>query len=95
MRDLISYEWVMEEIENREGDIIDPQFCDTLKEALAIEPDEKALRVEIALVRFEGNEFDGIRLREYAYLNDGKLPEEFEDGYKVPKRFHDEVKKAA
>jgi len=91
MRDKITYEWVFEEIENEEGDIVDPLFSKTLREALDNEPEDDNHRVDIALVRFEGNDEDGLNVREYAYLKNESLPVEFKDGYKIPKRFHKEV----
>ena len=88
MRDKITYEWVAEELDER-GDIIDPMFGNSLKEVMGyIEP---AVNVNFALVREEGNNEDGLQVREYAYIKQGKLPEEFDDGYKVPKRFFKEL----
>lgn len=95
MRNDVWYEWVFEEIENDEGDIIDPQFCKTLKECMSIEPDEKSIREEIAIVRFTGNEFDGVKSRDYAYIKDNKLPEIFpEYCHTIPKKFHKELANA-
>jgi hypothetical protein len=36
-----------------------------------------------------------IEDRTWAYIDNGKLPEEFEDGTRVPVRFHAEVKRFA
>lgn len=92
MKNDVWYEWVFEEIENKEGDIIDPQFCKTLKECMSIEPCEESIREEIALVQYKGNEFDGITRRDYAYIENGKLPKSFpEYSNKVPERFHKEL----
>ena len=91
MRNLITYEWVMEEIENIEGDIIDPHFCETLMDALSIEPGSQAIRVEYALVRNEGSIDDGLTYREYAYIEGGELPASFDSGYKIPARYHEEL----
>ncbi len=88
-RDKIDYEWVAEELDEH-GDIIDPMYGDTLAEVMGfIEP---AANVEYALMRREGNDADGENYREYTYLVDGKLPLKFPDGYRVPLRFHREVK---
>jgi len=87
---MISYEWVFEESDEY-GDIVDPLFGDTYKSVSQYEPETKGNRVDIALVRFDGDEGNGEDCREYAYIKDGKLPVEFDDGYRVPKRFHAEV----
>ena len=87
---MISYEWVFEETDEY-GDIVDPMFGDTFKEVSQLKPEDKSNDVHIALIRFEGDEDNGEDCREYAYIKDGKLPVEFDDGYRVPKRFHAEV----
>jgi len=88
----ISYEWVFEEYD-KAGDIVDPLFSDTLTEALSNEPENESHEVGIALVRSEGDNIDGLQVREYAYIRVGRLPVEFDDGYKIPQRFHREVAK--
>lgn len=87
----ISYEWVFEEYDEY-GDIIDPLFAYTLAEALKNEPENINHIIGIALVRNEGDDIDGLQVREYAYIKNGQLPIEFDDGYKIPKKFHKEVK---
>lgn len=91
MRNKISYEWVFEEYDNN-GDIIDPLFSDKLIDAQREAEGCFTHEYEIALVRNEGTEEDGLQVREYAYITaEGELPEEFDDGYKVPQRFHKEL----
>ncbi len=93
MRDSIFYEWVFEEID-KYGDIIDPLFSDKLSDVLSYEKEDEKNRIDIGLVRREGNKDDGETYRIYIYLSNGTLPVYFDDGYKVPKRFHREVSDA-
>jgi len=52
----------------------------------------------MCLVRNEGGDVEGLTGRLWAYVVDGKLPEYFEDatrsvtGYKVPKKYHSQLK---
>ena len=41
----------------------------------------------------EFHKHEGLEDRQWAYIEDGKLPEEFDGGEKVPKRFHEEVER--
>ena len=86
---MIGYEWVYEETDEN-GDIIDPLFADTLKEVLLNADGEK---YDIALVLNEGDVGDGLTFRDYAYIKNSKLPTEFPCGYKIPKKFHAEVRR--
>lgn len=48
----------------------------------------------IALCRDVGCQAEGIEDRQYAYVNeDGELPETFDEGAKIPKRFREELAK--
>lgn len=93
MRNKISYEWVFEDYDVY-GDIIDPMFGDTLADVVQYAPGNGD-SYRVALTRIEGNDDDGLLVREYAYLKNGKLPIEFEDGYQIPKKYHKEVAKWA
>jgi hypothetical protein len=60
---------------------------------------EEGCRVDVVLVRNVGNEDDGLVDRQWAYVEDGKLPEFFEDAYqkplcRVPQKFHVELRRA-
>lgn len=86
MRNTVRYEWTIETLDEY-GDIADSSFFDEYpKQELA--EDER-----LGLVRYEGNERDGITLMLWAYVNNGKLPIYFENetgdltGYKVPEKF--------
>lgn len=75
-----TYEWVSEQLDEH-GNIVETFQFNTRKEA-----EEQG--GEIALCRrvhyvIDGDEKD----RQYAYLEGGELPEEFDGGTRVPKRF--------
>lgn len=93
----VSYDWTVEEIDQH-GDIIDSQFFETFDSAFREfnasnmhgETDHK----DIGLVRYLGDEYEGVVEREYAYIKDGVLPEVMDGGSKVPQKFHKEYLKA-
>lgn len=92
MRNTIKYEWTLEEIDN--GDVVDSDFSDTL----TFDKSLLGMNTLLGLVRNEGNENDGVTDRLWAYVKDGKLPEYFTNAngqtvsYKVPVKFHNELK---
>lgn len=93
----VYYEWDVEEVDEHD-DIQDHYHSETYAAAKAIHelPNiEDGHISRIVLIRDDDNTRTGCRA--WAYLEDGKLPEYFEDAHgveiaKVPKRFHDEVK---
>ena len=89
------FEWVIEEIDEN-GDIIDNDFRDKLKDLLDYKnkkPEEAFSRYKLGLIRLTGSDCEGITERGYAYAFGDKLAEEFDNGYRVPKRFLAEYKK--
>jgi hypothetical protein len=89
---MIQYEWTLEEI--KEGEIIDSSFSDTLNF------DKEDLEGnDLGLVMNEGNEKEGLTNRLWAYVKNNSLPDYFsnemgeETKYKVPAKFHKELKK--
>ena len=82
-KDKLTYEWVIESLDSN-GDIDDVDHSETF-------PSDIPENADVALTRIIGNNRDGIKHRQYAYLADGKLPKTFENGVQVPKRFHVEV----
>ena len=98
----VHYEWDVEQcnaIETEileEGEIIEHWFQESyreLSEFMAAVVFDPAIDWQTVLVRNDDNG------RSWAYMEDGKLPEFFEDAYqhrvaKVPKRFHAEILKA-
>ena len=85
-RDRVTYEWVWELMDGEE--ILDCGYYPTYREAKSDAPDGV---VEFALCRRVGNDDDGEIEREYAYVDGNGLPERFDAGSVVPKRFHAEV----
>ena len=88
------YEWDIETVDMQYGDIMDHDFHKSYKdclEAIKLQTGE-GKRFDIVLVRdtFSGKDHN-LRGRNWAYIVDGKLPEDFENGYKVPVKFHKEV----
>jgi hypothetical protein len=91
----VYYEWDVEEVDENE-DIQNHNHTSSYtkaKEVAAI-PNEGGIISRIVLVRDDDN------CRSWAYMEDGKLPEWFEDAYgaevaKVPKRFIKEVENAS
>lgn len=89
------YEWVIEEIDEN-GEIWENRFADKLKDLLDYKtkkPEEGISQYQLGLLRRTGNEAEGELERGYAYEVDGKLAEEFDNGYRVPKHCLAEYKK--
>lgn len=91
---MIRYEWVIETIDEHE-DIIDVDhaniFAQANKKADLSRAEGKT--IEVALVRDRINDVDeDLDDRQWAYLKDGKLPERFDGGAAVPKKYAQEVR---
>ena len=98
----VTYEWLVDFVDE-DGDIIDVYHADTYAEALKWAQDSDFLQsrefhhADIGLVRDVGNDLEGITDRQWAYIEDGKLPERMDwgggetGGAKVPQRFHKEL----
>lgn len=90
----ITIEWLAETMDDY-GDIYDIYHADTYAEAKRW-AEGHTCRVDIGLVRDRGNDADGVIDRQWAYIEDGKLPARFSacggpDGPKVPARYHKEI----
>ena len=95
-RSRTSYEWGVElVIDDEHEDIDDTFYFDSFAEAKReAEKPREGYRSVIVLIRDQGSEDRGVENRQWAYLeDDGTLPEEFDGGNRVPKRFHQEVAK--
>lgn len=82
------YEWTSELVDEHD-DITDVEFSDKLSDLLPILSSER-----VALLLRVGDDADGEKYREYAYIANGELPEEFDNGRKVPQRYHRELARA-
>lgn len=106
---MTAYEWIVETVDEYE-DIVETLAHETYREASATATRDAQdigtkshtgsiiIRIDIALTRLWSRDFEaeGMEDRQYAYLEDGKLPEYFEHtgggtGAKVPKRFFAEM----
>lgn len=96
-RNTVDYEWDVEVLDEH-GDIEDHHFHVSAMDMVKEHTENP--QSDMVLVRSVGNNDDGVVDRLWAYVKDGKLPEYFEDsnrrdtGYRVPKRFHEELRKA-
>ena len=118
MRSHVVYEWDAQVSATVDGpeyyadEVIDHDFRDTLAEivracARSLFRPHDGTTADIMLIRHLGNNDDGEKDRQWAYLNDdGTLPEYFTrhretatetieaQGAKIPQRFHAEARKA-
>lgn len=74
MRKEIVYEWCIE-TKDEHGDIVDNNFQDVLNDLSKLESNQ-----DLVLIRHEGNEREGITDTVWAYVVNGKLPDNFSDG---------------
>jgi len=88
MKNQLNYEYKIEFIDEY-GDIVDYDHFDKLSDCmLAFYRCDKGCKVEMCLVRDEGNQYDGLQDRQHAYFfEDGKfsIPREFDGGCPIPK----------
>ncbi len=87
----VYYEWVVETVELDSEDIIDTEGCDNLERALellACDPGEGHYN-RLVLVRDKEASVNryGDEDRQWAYVEDGELPLEFDGGAKVPEKY--------
>jgi hypothetical protein len=94
---MIRYEWVIETLDGEDIQDVDHRdsFPEAQKAAGALISSGKDVRVGLVRDRFNDFDYD-LEDRQWAYLEAGKLPEEFmdasgNDGSKVPGRFHCQV----
>lgn len=99
----VSYEWSMEETEywlehgEEVDDIVDQRFSDSVSDFIAVvRTDSK--RYRLVLVRTVGNNVEGIVDRAWAYCVEVngrmELPETFDNGKAVPKKYKKELERA-
>jgi hypothetical protein len=94
----VTYDWVLE-YTDQYGDIQECEYYDTLKQ-IGVRSNLAPQTISgetcapvIGLHRGLGDEIDGYQDRTYAYPETDTLPERFQDGEPVPKRFQKELTK--
>jgi len=90
------YEWKIETTHKDTDDIQEVDHSDDLPYLLYYKnnkPDTKNYHHVLVLTRYKCNDFDGVNDQSYAYPENNKMPTEFDDGIKVPKRFLVEYEK--
>jgi len=91
------YEWDIEELEDYDPvndcqDIIDHHHAYKLKELTGMTDSLK--NSALVLILDIGNDEQGLQERYWAYVVNDKLPTYFDNSdHKVPKRFHDELRR--
>lgn len=93
-----TYEWDIEKSDEH-GDILDHHHFDKCPGIPAVDYDDEGLVPALVLVRDTWDE-GGLTGRWWAYVEDRKLPEHFVDAFgnegpRVPKRFHAELRAVA
>lgn len=99
MRTKTFYEWTVEQVDSF-GDIIETSGVPKLAEAMRHAPDPEDLAAlncthfDLVLVRDVFNAEDGdLEDRQWAYVQDGELPEEFDGGTRVPAQYRKEFER--
>ena len=101
---MIRYEWGIQQICNEYSDVLETNHAEklgelkwALKPAIKRERDDSDKHLELVLLVTWGNANDGIQDDSIAlvrpnHFHDYGLPMTFENGKKIPKRFHAELK---
>jgi hypothetical protein len=84
-----SYEWDLETVD-KNGDIQDHHHSGTCFDLVKYPMEENQ---RLVLVRDRYSDDEGLQDRQWAYVENNKLPVEFDGGFKVPQRFHKELAK--
>lgn len=99
MRDKIYYEWAVEEMVVENGqvteDIEDNSFYDKIDDIFILNELENLSlpQYELCLWKRKGNEYDGMTDSTWAYVQNGELPEEFNDGSRIPEHMKFQLKR--
>jgi hypothetical protein len=96
MRNKIEYEWVIETIDIESGDIMECDYFESLsqinwKNYSPMKSFMNDTTYQLALCKNIYHDIRGLQDRQYAYMNEDELPESFEDGTAIPKRFKTEL----
>ena len=101
MTQRVCYEWDVETFIGLEDldtdDIIDHHHCSVAAEAISMHREvvrAGEVQARICLIRDTLGVWNTVEARTWAYVEDGVLPERFDDGTRVPKRFAKEWERA-
>ncbi|MEI7892006.1 MAG: hypothetical protein WCI05_02880 [Myxococcales bacterium] len=91
----VHYDWLVEVLEDDltdDPDIIDTLTFMTLEGARDWIAFVRPIHYRLGLVRDVGNDWNGLTDRQWAYVDaDGTLPDTFDGGASIPKRFLKEI----
>jgi hypothetical protein len=86
----VDYDWTCEE-PFEESDIEDHNHRGELNNFCKIDLDElDEKKTRLVLVYSDWDECEGVQERQWAYVRNEVLPEFFDGGRKVPKKYHEE-----
>jgi len=91
-RNRVFYEWDIEYFNPVTQNIEDHNHSSECP-GIPTEPDLSLVLVRDTYSMHEGEPFD-LEYRTWAYIEGNHLPETFDDGVKVPQKFHKELEKA-
>lgn len=86
----LTYEWDIETVD-KFGDIQDHCHAERLNEFASFEMKKKLEPNESLVLVVDQWKDEGLIERQLAYVENGNLPDEFDGGYKIPKRFRKEL----
>ena len=92
---MVRYEWIVEEVD-KHGDIIEITAWSAPEQMIAAikQPIADGLHYEFGVVRDSIRDDGELIDRQWAYVENGKLPAEFDGGSKVPKKISDAFESA-
>lgn len=104
MSNRTQYEWDIELYlvqDGEDGDVLDHSHAVSLTEFSPQQISDAILRVEVdgraprlVLVRDYGGDLEGLKSRQWAYVEEKKLPETFDNEAAIPARFRKELEQA-
>jgi hypothetical protein len=87
------YEWDVELHDPESGDVLDHNQQSSFADCLRVHSPEENTQIVLVKTLWDV-EIGSLERRTWAYVEDNELPEYFDDGSRVPKRFQAEVSKA-
>jgi len=92
MKNRVHYEWAIEESDEH-GDVLDVDHNSIARLLRGYDwPNDQ--RLDLVLIYNFGNEADGLLDRQWAYVKDGELPDEFDGGAVIPEEKRRQLRRA-